>query len=122
MGGKHGRFPNLAFLALAIAQKRDDGMIVVVDLQTSCQATRNREALAERSRGNLDAGNEARIGVPLQTRAELAQRDELLDREIACMCERCVKRRRCMTFRKDEAVAVGSFRVLRVVLENAAEI
>ena len=58
----------------------------------------------------------------LQARTQLAQRLELLAREVAGMRERRVQRGRRMALRQDEPVAILPLRLLRIMFHHAAEI
>ena len=58
----------------------------------------------------------------LQSRAQLAQREQLLAGEVARLGEHGVQSRSRMALRQDEAVAPLPLRIARVVLQHAAEV
>ena len=122
MGGPHGGLPNLALLALAVAEQAEHTLRLARQLQAGGHAGGDGQALAERTGGNLDARAQVAVGMALQARAQLAQRLELLAREIAGMRERCVQRGRRMALRQNEPVAVLPLRLLRIMIHHAAEI
>ena len=82
-------------------------------------AEREREAHAERAGGHLDAGRLLHDGVALELAAELAERHQVFDREVAGLGQRPVDHRRGVALADDEAVAVGPEGVLRVVAHDA---
>ena len=122
MGGPHGGLPNLALLALAVAEQAEHTLRLARQLQAGGHAGGDGQALAERTGGNLDARAQVAVGMALQARAQLTQRLELLAREIAGMRERCVQRGRRMALRQNEPVAVPPLRLLRIMIHHAAEI
>ena len=63
MGGPHGGLPNLALLALAVAEQAEYALGLARQLQAGGHAGGDGQALAERAGGNLDA------------RAQVASRD-----------------------------------------------
>ena len=122
MGGPHGGLPDLALLALAVAEQAEHALGLARQFQAGGHASGDGQALAERAGGNLDARAQVAVGMALQARAQLAQRLELLAREVAGVRERRVQRRRRMALRQDEPVAVLPFRLLRIMIHHAAEI
>src|SRR2546422_225455 len=63
---RHGRLPHLAFLDLAVAEDAVHAVRLVAEAKTERQPQRDRQALAERARGRLDAGQRRPIGVTLE--------------------------------------------------------
>jgi hypothetical protein len=125
--GEHRSLPHLALLQLAIAEQAEDGGAAVgalardrgVEPQRERDPVGQREPLAERAGRDLHAGRLASIGMPLQHRAELAQRREPLDREVAGLGKRCVEHGRRVALRQHEAVALGPGRLGRIVPHHA---
>ena len=83
-------------------------------------ADRVREALAERTRRDLDAGGEPVLGVPRRDAAELAEPPQLVERQVvAAQVQQRVQEDRGVAARQHEAVAVrpggsvGSWRSTR---------
>jgi len=85
VGGRHGRLPDLALVALAVAQQ-DVGIAVPL-----VQAARQRhpdgegQPLPQGAGGHLDAGDGVAVGVALQRGVYLAQGAELGIRQIAAL-------------------------------------
>src|SRR5438876_833317 len=74
---RHRRLPHLAFLGLAVAEDAVDARTGGAELEAERQSERDRQALAQRARRCLDPGQRAPVGMTLERRAELAERDEL---------------------------------------------
>ena len=106
----------------AVAQEHvravvDDGEALAVELRAEelfgeRHADAVGDALAERARRRLDARGDARLGVPRRPAAELAERLEVVHREVVArqMQER-VLQHRPVAVRQDEAVAAEPLRI-----------
>ena len=114
-GAEHGGFPDLAFLDFAVAQHHIDAGRAAVHPQREAHAQREGEAVAERTGGGLEHGEEAHVRVALVDGAELAQGVQLVFGAVARFGQRGVEHRRGMALGKDEAVAVGPLGVGRIV-------
>ena len=122
LGGRGRGFPVLSFVELAVAGQ-DVGVIVfLVDPGGQGVADADREPLAERAGRGLDSGQPLHVRVPFERAAQLAQRHDLVVREVAGLRERRVEDRRGVPLGEDEAVAVGPVGVLGVVPQKATEI
>ena len=112
----HGRFPDLAFLNLAVAQHHEGARRAAVQPRRQRHAEAERQALAQRTGGGFQAGDEAHVGMALEDAAELAQRVQLVLRRIgvAALRHHAVEHRRRMALGEDEAVAVRPLRVRRI--------
>ena len=73
MIGCHKGFPNLAFLAFAVAQDRIDLGILAQLLCTQCHANSDGAALAQRARGRIHARNLFAVRMALQDAVKLAE-------------------------------------------------
>ena len=122
MRREHGSLPYLPFLAFAVAEQGEHGLRLAVQLETGRGARRDGQALAERARGHLDARHEVRVGMALQARAQLAQREQLLAGEVARLGEHGVQSRSRMALRQDEAVALIPIGSLGIMIEHSAEV
>ena len=111
---KHGRFPDLSFLALAVADQRIDRCAVAFELAAQSNAHRAGKALTERTRRHVDADCAVHVAVARQVRAAAVQRQKLRLIEVAAIAERRVHRGTRMPFRADKAVASRLFRLVRV--------
>ena len=103
------RLPGLALLAVAVGEQAEGlrGLVEVVEPQREADPDGHREALAERTGRDLDAGGRAHVGVALEHRADLAELLELGVREVAVLGERGVEDRGGVALGEDEAVALG---------------
>src|SRR5688500_17663821 len=81
-----------------------------------------RQSLTKRARRGLDAGRHALHWMSLHAGVDLTQRHDLLDREVPALAERGVEDRHSVALGEDEAVTVGPPRIVRVMLEHAAEV
>ena len=71
--GCHKGFPDLAFLAFAVAQNCIDLGILAQLLCTQCHANSNGTALAQRARGRIHARNLFAVRMALQDAVKLAE-------------------------------------------------
>jgi hypothetical protein len=84
------------------------------------QSNRVGDALAQRSRGHLDAGRVAPLGVARRAAAPLSELLQVIDGQaVAGHVQQAVEQRRAVACRQHEAVAIGPLRVGGVVLEEA---
>ena len=122
--GEHGRFPNLAFLALAVAAEDEGPGELAVHLLAEGYARSGRETLAEGAGGLEDAGETGLGGrVALEAGAELTQRGELFLGEVAGAAEYGIIDGGEMPCGKDESVlAFGAARPsLGILLHDLEE-
>src|SRR2546423_7415313 len=105
-GRRHGRFPHLALLDLAVAEDAVDARGRARELGAERQPERDREALPERAGGRLDAGQRDTVGMALERRAELAQRDQRVFGEVAGLRHHAIERRHGVALSEHDAVAL----------------
>ena len=117
----HRGLPHLTLLDLAVTGHDEDVVVLPIETAGERVPDADRESLAERSRGGLDAGDLSHVGMTLKWRSEFAEAIQLRHREVAGLGEDRVQQRRGMALGKDEAVTVGPVRLLGVVAQNAAE-
>jgi hypothetical protein len=115
LGGGHHRLPMEAALVLAVARDDVGAVVLAVHLRRERHPGALREPFAERSGRRFEPRQADALGVALEARPELAQRQQLLDREVAGVRHRAVADRRDVPAREQQPVAVGPVRVLRVV-------
>ena len=125
VGRQHRGLPHLALLQLTVTEQTEHRRIgrgcsgSAVQPKRKRQTVGEREPLPERTGGHLHAGDLVRVRVPLQRRAQLAQRGERVAREIARLRERRVQNRRGVALRQYEPVAVRPAGPLRIVSHHA---
>ena len=90
----HHRFPMQSALMLGVGSDDVNAPIFLVHLRSERHAGALREPFAQRARGRLERGQLYALGVPLQSRTKLAQRQQLLNRKIAEVGHRRVAHRR----------------------------
>ena len=69
----HRRFPDLAFLLLAVSHDAEDVVIFLVEPGGEGNAYRDAQALAKRPGRDFDAGQFEPVWMPLKRRIQLAQ-------------------------------------------------
>jgi hypothetical protein len=121
LGRRHRRLPHLAFLDLAVAHDAVHAAGRAGQLEAERHAERDREALAERAGGRLDAGQRHAVRVALERAAELAQRDELALREVAGARHHRVEGGHRVALGEHDAVAIGPVRTPGVVPQPAED-
>ena len=114
VAGKHGGLPDLALLALAVAQQGVGAIVIAPVLGGNGHAHGGGDALAERTGGHVDARGVVHVGMALQVAADMAQRLEILLGEESALGEHGVQTRRAVTLGKHEAIAVGLAGIGRV--------
>ena len=114
VAGKHGGLPDLAFLALTIAQQGVRAVSIAPVLSGNGHAHGGGNALAERASGHVDARGVVHVRVTLQVAANMAQRLEVLLGEEPALGEHGVQARSAMTLGKHKAVAIGLAGIGRV--------
>ena len=117
VGGKHKGLPAFALFHLAIAQNGVNVHGRAGVLCAQCHAAGGGDALTQTAGGHIHAGHAVHVGVALQAAADLAQGLELLHREEAPLCQRCVQRRGGMTLGQHQTVAVGHLGLGRVYVQ-----
>src|SRR6185369_10808334 len=114
---RHRGLPHLTFLDLAVAEDAVDARLHVGELLAERQSERDREPLAERPGGGLGTRQRRPIRMTLERRAELAQREQLLLREVAGSRHHGVERGDRVPLREHDAVALRPVRALGIELE-----
>ena len=102
----HGRFPDLAFLLLAVAHDAEDLVILPVQLARQSQTDGNAQTLPQRSGRDFHARQLQPMRMTLIRRAQLPQKHNILNRAEAGKCQAQVEARRLVPGRPDDAVAV----------------
>src|SRR6266850_4434314 len=118
---RHRGFPDLALLDLPVAEHAIDAGRRAAQLEPERQAERDREALAQRAGGGLDARQRGPVGMALERRAELAQRDELFLGKVAGLGQHGIERRDGVALGEHDPIALGPVRPLGIV-PQAAEV
>ena len=117
-GGEHRGLPDRALVVLAVGQQREDAEALALDPARQRHAAAERQAVAERAGGGLDAGQQVRRRMLGEPAAVLAIGVELFDREIALHRQRGVQRRGGVALGQDEAVAQRILRLCRIDVEH----
>jgi hypothetical protein len=107
LGSGHRRFPDLPLLCLAVAHDAVDAGGGAGEPQAERHPERDRESLAERAGGRLDPGQRRAIGMPLEPRAELAEREQLRLRQEAGRGHHSIEGRHAVALGEHDPVAVG---------------
>src|ERR1017187_9822660 len=113
---RHGGFPDLAFLDLAVAQHGVGAARPSVQPCRQAHPQSHRKTFAQRSGGGLQRRYEPHVRVALIYRAELAQRVQPIERRIGVPRLRhgAIQHRRRVPFGKNKSVPVHPLRVLRL--------
>ena len=111
MGGKHSSLPDLALLALAVANDGIGAIGFALHLGGKRHTAGGRNAKTQRAGGHIHTGNMLHIGVTLQEGIQLAQLQKLLLGEKALLGQRGIECRGGVALGKHQTVAVGVFRV-----------
>ena len=115
------RLPHRALGELAVAAQAPDAIGQSVQpLAGERDADRDRQALAERARRDVDP-RDLRRRMSLEPRPELAERQQLLVRDRAGGLEHRVEQRRRVTLREDQVVVARVVRAVEVVAEVLGE-
>ena len=105
--GAHGRFPNFAFLQLAIAQHRVNARGIAFEPKTQRHAERHGESLSKRACAGFDPRQVPDMGMTLKGASQFAQAERFSDGAKGEMRARSIERRCGVSFRQHEAVACG---------------
>ena len=73
MGSEHSSLPNLTFLNFTVAQNGINLIIIAEMLGRKSHSGCGRDALSERARRHIDAGNLLHIGVTLKNGADVTK-------------------------------------------------
>ena len=92
----------------------------LVEPRGEAHAEAERQALAERTGGGFERGDEAPVGMALIDGAELAQRVQLVDGRVAALGHDGVEHRSGVALGEDEAVAVGPLGIGGIVPHDVA--
>ena len=114
VAGKHGGLPDLALLALAVAQQGVGAIVVAPVLGGNGHTHGGGDALAERTGGHVDARGVVHVGMALQVAADVAQRLQVLLGEEPALGEHGVQTRRAVALGKHKAITVGLAGIGRV--------
>ena len=116
VGGEHHRLPDRALVALGVAHEHERAPRAARELRGERRARRDREAVAERAGGEVDAGQDV-VGVRPEPAAVDAEARELVAVDRARLVQRGVQREARVALREHEAVALGIVRP--VALQHA---
>ena len=119
VGAAHGRLPSRSLVAVAVAQEAVDAIALAVHAGGQRLAQREGEPHAQRAGGHLHARRGAGHGVPLEAAAQLAERRQLLHRQVAALGQDSVEGGGGVPLAQDEAIAVRPGGVGGVVAEDA---
>ena len=119
MGGEHHRLPVGAFVHLAIAEHHEDAPGPALAARRERLAGAERQAVAERTRGELDAADFV-ADMGHEKRAVGAVSLQVVARQHADARQRRIDRRSGVPLAEDEAVAALPARVLRPQIHHAA--
>ena len=111
----HGRFPDIAFLLLAVPHNAEHRMFAAVELAGQGHADRNAEALPQRSAGNLDARQLQTVRMSLEWRIQLAQGNDVFDGKVSGEGEAKIQRGGFMSGRPNDAVTFLPLRIVGIV-------
>src|SRR6266446_330564 len=114
LGRRHQGLPHLALLGLAVAQHAVHPRALPPELEPERHAHRDRDALAERAGGRLDAGQAHPVRMALERAPELAEGDQPVHREEAGSRHAEVLGGDAVALREDEPIAVLPLRAGRV--------
>ena len=114
VAGKHGGLPDLALLALAIAQQGVRAVSITPVLGGNRHAHGGGDALAQRAGGHIDARGVVHVGMTLQVAADMTQRLEVLLGEEPALGEHGVQTRSTVALGEHKAIAVGLAGIGRV--------
>ena len=120
MGGKQARLPALPLLNLAVTQQGVDPVVPLLLTAGQRHAAGDGNALPQRTRGHIHAGDGVHIGVSLQIASHFAQRHQILHGEKAPQRQRRIQAGRGVTLAQDEPVPIlplGIFRIHAQFLE-----
>src|ERR1700742_3261599 len=113
VGRRAGRFPDLALVQLLVAeQDPDPGLVVAAHPRRLRHPDPDREAVAERAGGAVDAGDAAHVGVVAERAAEPRVGVEPVGREVAAFGEQGVEADGDVTLGEDQPVALGPLWIL----------
>ena len=116
VAGKHGCLPDLSLLNLTVSCQGIHPVIGMIQLPCQSHAYSCRKALAQGSAGHIHAGNMLHIRMPLQIRAHMPQRGQILHREEAPVRQRGIKPRRHMPLGQHKPVPCSILGILGIYL------
>ena len=116
-GGESG-LPDRSFVGLTVADDDEDPVVRSVDASVESETYPKRGPVAQASRGGLDTGDLAVLGVPAENRFGLAETGEALLREEAPVGQDGVKCEAPVTFAQDTAVPSRPLRIFGIVIQD----
>ena len=119
LGRRHGALPDLPLLDLAVAEDAVHARVLGGELEAERHAERDGQALTERARCCLDAGEHHPVRMALQRAAELPEGDDAVHGEEAGLGHAEVLGGHAVSLGQDEAVAVLPVRTPGVVPQTA---
>ena len=118
LAGSHHGLPDLTLCHFAVAEDGVDAVILAGLLAGQRHADRRGDALTERARGHIDAGNVLHLDVAGHVAVDAAEHVQLLDREEAAQRQHRVQCRGAVALGHDETVTVGVLWVLGIDLHH----
>ncbi len=119
VAGFHGRFPDLAFLLLAVAHDAEDAVILLVELGGEREADRDAQPLAERTGGDFNARQLEPMRMALKWRVEFAEQRDVFLRAETGEGKAKIEAGRLVPGGPHDAVAVFPVGILRIVIGHA---
>ena len=113
------RFPDRAFVALAVAQHAVHAPIGVVLLAAQRHACRHAQPVTQRTGGKLHTRHALVAHMPGQARAVGVMGGKLLHREKAALRQCRIHRRARMALGENQPIAIFPLRILRVNAQDA---
>ena len=112
--GEHSRFPHLAFLNLAVAQKSVYSVGVVAEFRGKSHSHCRGDTLSERSAGHIHARDMFHIRMSLKIGTQMTESLQIFFGEVSSLCQNGIQARRCVSFGEDETVAVRLLRIFGI--------
>src|ERR1017187_720067 len=112
----HDRFPDIAFLLLAVAHDAEHRMLAAVEFASQSHADRNAETLSQRSAGDFDARQLQAVRMSLEWRIKLAQSNNVFDGKVSGEGEAKIQSGGFMPGRPDDAIAFVPIRIVGIVV------
>ena len=113
-GGEHGRFPDRALVALAVAQHHPHPVVAPLDAARQRHAGAERQPVSQRARGHFHPRHATGTHLLRQAAARLPVGGQPVAGEKSPLGQHRIQRRRRMAFAEDEPVALRVLRLLRI--------
>src|SRR5699024_4304826 len=90
--GEHSRFPHLAFLDLAVAQKSVYSVGVVAEFRGKSHSHCRGDTLSERSAGHIHARDMFHIRMSLKIGTQMTESLQIFFGEVSSLCQNRIQR------------------------------